>query len=222
MKSGRNSAITFCSPGRCLLNPPSRQFEFGSQGRIQEQLQAAPYERSESRTDSRNGFRTRDLKTRIGTITLNVPRHRNQPFHTLVFENCSRSETLWLRPWRKWVVSARKVARVAKTLCGTSISKSAVSDVCRDLDKKAEAFRSRPIEGNYPFLTVDAAYFKGRENGRIVSKPLMIAYGTVTMESAGSLVFGHIGTRLQKNRRLFWQHRYQQLYLKANYTQIWT
>ena len=75
-------------------------------------------------------------------------------------------------------VSTRKVARVVETLCGSSISKSAVSDVCKDLDKEVEAFRSRPIEGNYPFLTVDATYFKVRENGRVVSKALMIAYGT--------------------------------------------
>ena len=55
----------------------------------QEQLRAAPYERSDERTDSRNGIRSRTLKTRIGTITLEVPRHRNQPFKTLVFDNCS-------------------------------------------------------------------------------------------------------------------------------------
>ena len=56
------------------------------------QLKAEPYERSEERTDSRNGTRERELKTRIGKITLTVPRHRNVPFKTLVFENYSRSE----------------------------------------------------------------------------------------------------------------------------------
>ena len=49
-------------------------------------------------------------------------------------------------------VSTRKAARVVKTLCDTSISKSAVSDVCKDLDKEVEAFHSRPTEGNYPFF----------------------------------------------------------------------
>ena len=94
----------------------------------QEQLQAAPYERSVGRTDSRNGFRTRDLKTRIGTITLNVPRHRNQPFHTMVFENYSRREAALVTTMAEMVVSGvstRKVARVVETLCGTSVSKSA-------------------------------------------------------------------------------------------------
>ena len=70
----------------------------------QKQLNAAPYERSETRTDCRNGFRDRDLITRIGTITLSVPRHRNQPFRTLIFDNYSRSEAAppsSLR-WQKW------------------------------------------------------------------------------------------------------------------------
>lgn len=147
----------------------------------QEQLRAAPYERSDVRTDSRNGFRSRDLKTRIGTITLNVPRHRNQLFHTMVFENYSRSEAALVASMAEMVVSGvstRKVARVVETLCGTSISKSAVSAVCKDLDQEVETFRNRPIEGNDPFLTVDATYFKVRENSRVVSKALMIAYGT--------------------------------------------
>lgn len=147
----------------------------------QEQLRAAPYERSDVRTDSWNGFRSRDLETRIGTITLNVPRHRNQLFHTMVFENYSRSEAALVASMAEMVVSGvstRKVAGVVETLCGTSISKSAVSAVCKDLDQEVETFRNRPIEGNYPFLTVDATYFKVRENSRVVSKALMIAYGT--------------------------------------------
>ena len=75
-------------------------------------------------------------------------------------------------------VSTRKVSRVMETLCGTSFSKSAVSDVCKDLDKAVKEFRTRPLEGDYPFLTVDATYFKVRENSRVISKAFMIAYGT--------------------------------------------
>ena len=147
----------------------------------QKQLNAAPYERSETRTDCRNGFRDRDLITRIGTITLSVPRHRNQPFRTLIFDNYSRSEAALIVAMAEMVVngvSTRKVTRVIETLCGTSVSKSAVSEVCHDLDKDVDAFRNRPIEGSYPFLTVDATYFKVRENGRVLSKAMMIAYGT--------------------------------------------
>ena len=146
-----------------------------------EQLKAAPYERSEERTDCRNGSRDRDLNTRVGRITLHVPRHRNVPFKTLVFDNYSRSEAALVAGMAEMVVngvSTRKVSRVMETLCGTSFSKSAVSDVCKDLDTAVKEFQTRPLEGDYPFLMVDATYFKVRENSRIISKAFMIAYGT--------------------------------------------
>lgn len=158
-----------------------------------EQLKAGPYERSEVRTDSRNGSRDRDLNTRVGRITLQVPRHRNVPFKTLVFENYSRSEAALVAGMAEMVVngvSTRKVSRVMETLCGTSFSKSAVSDVCKDLDKAVKEFRTRPLEGDYPFLTVDATYFKVRENSRVISKAFMIAYGTNTEGHREILGFG--------------------------------
>ena len=146
----------------------------------QEQLQADPYERTEKRTDSRNGFRDRELNTRIGTITLHVPRHRNQPFKTMIFENYSRSEAALIASMAEMVVngvSTRKVSRVMETLCGTSYSKSAVSDLCKDLDKEVNQFKERPLKENYPFLIVDATYLKIRENHRIISKAFMLALG---------------------------------------------
>ena len=158
-----------------------------------EQLKAAPYERSEERTDCRNGSRDRDLYTRVGRITLHVPRHRNVPFKTLVFDNYSRSEAALVASMAEMVVngvSTRKVSRVMETLCGTSFSKSAVSDVCKDLDTAVKEFQTRPLEGDYPFLTVDATYFKVRENSRIISKAFMIAYGTNTEGHREILGFG--------------------------------
>ena len=98
-----------------------------------EQLKAAPYERTEERTDSRNGSRDRDYNTRVGTITLRVPRHRNVPFKTLLFDNYSRSEAALVTSMAEMVVngvSTRKVSKIMETLCGTSFSKSAVSEVC--------------------------------------------------------------------------------------------
>ena len=147
----------------------------------QEQLKAEPYERTLERTDSRNGTRDRELKTSIGTITLRVPRHRNQPFKTMIFENYCRSDAALIAGMAEMVVngvSTRKVSRIMETLCGTSYSKSAVSELCKELDKGVEEFRNRPLTGEYPFLTVDAAYFSVRENNRTVKKPLMIAYGS--------------------------------------------
>lgn len=158
-----------------------------------EQLGAEPYARSEGRTDYRNGSRERSLKTRIGQITLQVPRHRNVPFKTMVFENYSRSEAALIASMAEMVVngvSTRKVTKVMETLCDTSYSKSTVSEVCKDLDKAVKEFRERKLEGEYPFLTVDATYFKVRDHGRVISKALMIAYGTNTQGHREVLGFG--------------------------------
>lgn len=159
----------------------------------EEQLHAAPYERSEERTDSRNGNRERSLTTRIGKIELQVPRHRNQPFKTMIFENYSRSEAALISCMVEMVlngVSTRKVSKVVETLCGTSYSKSTVSELCKELDQKVKEFRTRPITGEYPFLTIDATYFKARENHRIISKAFMIAYATDDQGHREILGFG--------------------------------
>ena len=143
------------------------------------QLHAEPYERTEDRTDSRNGYRERQLNTRIGTITLRVPRHRDQPFKSMVFENYSRSEAALVASLAEMYtngVSTRKVGRVVETLCGTTISKSAVSDLCKDLDEAVESFRERRLDEFYPFVTIDATYFKVIHDRRTVSRALMIAY----------------------------------------------
>jgi len=143
-----------------------------------EQLKATPYERSSERTDSRNGSRERTLHTRIGTIVLSVPRHRNQPFKTMIFENYSRSEAALVSTMAEMVVngvSTRKVSKVVETLCGTSFSKSTVSELCKDLDVEVNKFRKRPLNEDYPFLYVDATYFKTREKNRTISKALFIA-----------------------------------------------
>ena len=89
-----------------------------------DQLQAEPYERNDERKDYRNGTRERDLVTRIGTITLTVPKHRNQPFRTMIFDNYKRSEAALIASMAEMVVngvSTRKVSTVIETLCGTSI-----------------------------------------------------------------------------------------------------
>ena len=158
-----------------------------------EQLGADWYKRSDNRTDFRNGSRERPLNTRIGRITLKVPRHRNQPFRTMIFDNYSRSEAALIASMAEMVVngvSTRKVSSVMETLCGTSYSKSTVSEVCRHLEKDVQAFRERPLTEEYPFLMVDATYFKVRENHRITSKALMIALGTTREGKREILGFG--------------------------------
>jgi transposase-like protein len=95
-----------------------------------------------------------------------------------VFENYSRSEASLVASMAEMVVngvSTRKVSKVMETLCGTSFSKSTVSEVCKELDAIVNEFKNRQLNGVYPFLLVDATYLKARENHRITSKALMIA-----------------------------------------------
>lgn len=144
------------------------------------QLKAESYERTDERTGYRNGSRDRDLNTRIGTITLKVPKHRGEPFKTMIFDNYTRSEAALVSCMAEMVVngvSTRKVEKVVETLCGLTISKSAVSDLCKELDSSVNEFKNRPLTDHYPFVTLDATYFKVRENQRIIANAFMIAYG---------------------------------------------
>jgi len=129
-----------------------------------EQLGANNYERSQERSDYRNGTRTRSLTTRIGKIELQVPRHRNVPFKTSLFENYQRNEQALITTMMEMVVqgiSTRNIKKVTEELCGESFSKSTVSEICKD----------------YPFIIVDAIYLKAREDHRVKSKALFIAIG---------------------------------------------
>jgi putative transposase len=143
-----------------------------------EQIGAQPYERTEERTAYRNGFRDRQLTTRIGTLTLRVPRHRNGQFSTELFARYQRSEQALVLAMMEMVVngvSTRKVELITEELCGKKFSKSTVSALCKNLDPMVDAFRTRPLKCHYPFLMVDAMYVKVRENGRIQSRGLLIA-----------------------------------------------
>ena len=158
-----------------------------------EQLNAEPYARAEGRTDYRNGSRERELVTRVGKIVLKVPRHRNVPFKTLLFDNYSRSESALILCMVQMVVEGvptRKVSRAVEAICGTSFSKSTVSELCKDLNQSVSDFQNRPLLGEYPFVTVDATYFKVREDRRTISKAFMIALGTNTQGIREVIGFG--------------------------------
>ena len=145
-----------------------------------EQLGAAPYERTEDRTAYRNGFREREMTTRIGTITLRIPRHRNGEFSTTMFERYQRSEQALVLAMIEMVINGvytRKIEAVTQELCGSSFSKSTVSKLCQSLDPIVEAFRNRKLSKSYPFVIADAIYLKIREEGRVRSNALMIAIG---------------------------------------------
>ncbi len=145
-----------------------------------EQLRAKPYERTDDRTAYRNGVRERQLTTRVGKLTLKVPRHRNGQFSTELFSRYQRSEQALVLAMMEMVVngvSTRKVERITEELCGETFSKSTISNLCKNLDPIVHEFKTRPLKDHYPFILMDAIYLKVRENDRVQSRGLLIAVG---------------------------------------------
>jgi putative transposase len=146
-----------------------------------EHIGAAPYERGEGRTGHRNGHKPRALRTRVGTLNLLVPQDREGTFSTRLFARYQRNEkALCLALMQMYVegVSTRKVTEVTEALCGTSFSKSLVSELAGHLDSELEGWRSRRLESDaYPYLFVDARYEKVRVDGRVVSQGVLLVSG---------------------------------------------
>jgi putative transposase len=145
---------------------------------MSEHIGAAPYERTDKRTGQRNGYKPRTLRTRVGTLKLLVPQDREGTFSTRLFSRYQRNEkALVLALMQMYVegVSTRKVKDVTEELCGTSFSKSLVSQLATRLDAELEAWRSRQLEAEgYPYLLVDARYEKVRVDARVVSQGVLI------------------------------------------------
>jgi putative transposase len=143
-----------------------------------EHIGAAPYERTENRKGQRNGYKPRTLRTRVGTLNLAVPQDRGGAFSTRLFARYQRNEkALVLALMQMYVegVSTRKVKEITEELCGTSFSKSLVSQLASGLDSELEAWRSRRLEAEaYPYLFVDARYEKVRVDGRVVNQGVLV------------------------------------------------
>ncbi|WP_244865243.1 IS256 family transposase, partial [Xylanibacillus composti] len=154
------------------------------QAQVSEQVEADRYERTENRQGYRNGSYPHQLHTRIGTITLSVPRIRGGKFTTELFARYQRSEQALILAMMEMVingVSTRKVSQVTEELCGTEFSKSTVSDLCKRLDPIVTAWNNRPLgDSRYPFVLVDAMYLKVREDGRVRSRGVMLGIGVNT------------------------------------------
>jgi transposase-like protein len=165
------------------------------QGQATEQIGAEPYERTTGRINARNGTRERDLTTRLGSVTLDIPQLRiGGAVRTDLFSRYGRSELAFISILAEMVVngvSTRKVKRITKELCGESFSKSTVSEICKSLDPKVAAWRSRPL-GEYPFLLVDAIVTKVRMDGRVRSWAILIATG-VNREGYREILGFHLG-----------------------------
>ena len=151
------------------------------QAQMSEHLGADKYERNDDRVGMRNGNRTRQLKTRVGTLVLTVPQTRDGSFSTDLFRKYQRNEqALVLSIMEMYVqgVSTRKVTEITEQLCGTSFSKSTVSQLCMELDMRVKAFAQRRLEVEYPVLMVDALYIKSRQaDDRIISRGVFITTG---------------------------------------------
>jgi transposase-like protein len=133
----------------------------------------------EARIAHRNGYRPRPWETRVGEIELLIPRARQGSYFPSFLEPRRRSEqaivAVVLEAYVNGV-STRKVDRLVEQLGIEGMTKDRVSAICRALDEQVELFCSRPLEGAYPYLWLDAKHVKVRDHGRVVSKALVVAY----------------------------------------------
>ena len=154
-----------------------------------EALGASPYERTSDRRGHANGFKPKTVKSRLGTLELEVPQTRGVEFYPTVLERGERSErALKLAVAEMYVqgVSTRKVAAVTAELCGLEVSSVQVSRAAALLDEELHAWRNRPL-GETPYLILDARYEKIRHGGSVVSCAVLVAIG-VTPEGTRSIL----------------------------------
>jgi len=135
--------------------------------------------RPDDRATQRNGYRPRRWDTRAGEVELQIPKLRQGSYFPSFLEPRRRSEQALLAVVQQAYVcgvSTRRVDQLVESL-GLRISRSEVSRICAALDEHVEAFRTRPLEGRYPYLFLDAKIEKVRDGGRVVNKALVIAHG---------------------------------------------
>src|SRR5215472_14747064 len=141
---------------------------------------AGLHERSENRLTYRNGYREREWDTRVGTIELDIPKLRRGTYFPSLLEPRRRHERALLSVVQEAYVqgvSTRSVDALAEALGLKGISKDQVSRICKELDAQVHAFRTRPLDDEYPYLMLDATFEKVRENGRVISMAVLIAVG---------------------------------------------
>ena len=118
--------------------------------------------------------------TRVGKLELRVPQDRNGRFSTEIFERYQRSEKALVAALTEMYiqgVSTRKVKAISEELCGHSFSASAISEINKKLDEELGRFARRQLDGEYPYVILDARYEKVRENGVIRSRAVLVAIG---------------------------------------------
>jgi transposase-like protein len=141
---------------------------------------AEPGARTPDRLNQRNGYRDRDWDTRAGTIELRIPKLRKGSYFPGFLEPRRMAEkalTAVIQEAYIQGVSTRSVDELVQAMGMSGISKSQVSRLCGEIDEKVQTFLNRPLEGDWPYVWLDATYVKVRQGGRIVSVAVTIAIG---------------------------------------------
>ncbi len=145
----------------------------------QRHIQAEPYERTADRRDYANGFKSKEMKTRIGKLSLQISQTRSSDFYPTCLERGMRSERalkLVIAEMYFQGISTRKVKHVMEELCGFEITSTEVSQAAKLLDEELEKWRTRPLK-SYRYLYLDAQYQKMRYGGHVRDCAILIAAG---------------------------------------------
>ena len=156
-------------------------------------LGAERHERTDERTGYRNGVRLRTWDTRVGTIQLAIPKVRPGTYFPSLLQPRRRAEQALLAVVQEAYVhgvSTRKVDELLRALGLDGVSKSEVSRICSELDPLVEAFRTRPLEAEHPYVWLDATYHKVRIDGRVVSQATVVAIAAPFVDLAAAAQAG--------------------------------
>ncbi len=172
-KAGTDKDLDFLREGIKVLAEAIMELE------VSGKAGAVIHERNPDRNTYRNGYRNRTWDTRAGTVLLSIPRLREGSYFPSLLEPRRRTEHALLSVVQEAYilgVSTRKVDALVRALGMEGISKSEVSRICAGLDAEIACWRRRPLSDRYPYLWLDATYVKVRENGRVSSQAVIIAY----------------------------------------------
>jgi len=141
---------------------------------------AKRYARSPERLDTRAGHYDRNLHTKAGEVTLQVPRLRNLPFETEIIERYRRRESSVEEALVEMYlagVSVRRVEDITEALWGTRVSPSTVSELNKKIYVQIDAWRNRPIEGEHAYVYMDGIWLKRSWGGEVKNVAVLVAIG---------------------------------------------